>query len=199
LELHLLERFQDVLPPGKNFTDPQILQIKKDRLYFHQMARFNYTTYDMRRNQDHIHVGTARSDVMFIDADFDGDPETSHPFWYGRVIKIFHVWVRLKDWDLGSRYIQYHRKYTLLQVLWVRCFEVDQIAGGTRSLDRLRWLEDFSNSPSSSGCCFISPDLVVRACHLVPQFNLLPISSPGQSLVCKSANTIQYRYHLINK
>ena len=64
-----------------------------NRIYQHKVMRLNYTTYDLRRSQDSINIRT-HSDVMVIAGE---DDEDSHPYWYARVIGIFHADVRYRN------------------------------------------------------------------------------------------------------
>jgi hypothetical protein len=64
-------------------------------IFHHKVLRVNYTTYDMRRGQDSINPRT-HADVIVL-AHEDDDPENNlkpHPFWYARIIGIFHAQVR---------------------------------------------------------------------------------------------------------
>ena len=61
---HLLRRFVDPVvstDSDEAFTDAQQwgLQILDDRLYPHKALQLNYTTYDMRREQDYINISTS--------------------------------------------------------------------------------------------------------------------------------------------
>ena len=53
--------------------------------------RVNYTTYDMRRDQDSLNPRT-QADVMLL-AHEDLTARNSHPYWYARIIGLFHVYV----------------------------------------------------------------------------------------------------------
>lgn len=63
LRAHLLGRLLD-LPPGEGgepgaFTDAQLdhIEAPNDRIYRDKVLRVNYTTYDIRRDQDIIKPG----------------------------------------------------------------------------------------------------------------------------------------------
>ncbi|KAJ3002471.1 hypothetical protein NUW54_g5831 [Trametes sanguinea] len=79
LKRHLLRRL--ALEKGEDleessFSDEQlrVFLFEHDRLYRHQIMRVNYTTYDVRRGQDIIHVGTDHCHVM-VHANEDGDAD----------------------------------------------------------------------------------------------------------------------------
>ena len=61
-------------------------------MYHHSLLRVNYTTYDLRREQDTINP-LSRPDIMVL----SHENERSHPYWYARVIHIFHVMVQHRD------------------------------------------------------------------------------------------------------
>jgi len=54
-----------------------------NRIYSHKVLRVNYTTYDMRREQDSLNPRT-HPDIMVLSQEpkmhEDGTPE--HPYWY---------------------------------------------------------------------------------------------------------------------
>ncbi|EJT98097.1 hypothetical protein DACRYDRAFT_57957 [Dacryopinax primogenitus] len=54
----------------------------------HTVCHINYTTYDVQHAQDTIHVGKGQCNIMLPSGD---DSMDSHPYWYARVIHIFHV------------------------------------------------------------------------------------------------------------
>ena len=67
------------------------IHIRQNRIYVHQVMRVNYTTYDMRRDQDSISLRT-HPDIMILAPAEPGDGASSkHPYRYARVYGIFHV------------------------------------------------------------------------------------------------------------
>ncbi|KAG9046273.1 hypothetical protein FS837_004731 [Tulasnella sp. UAMH 9824] len=83
------------------------LHIKDDFLYEHSHLRINYTTYDVRRAQDSISLRTSRRDVM-VPAN---DAKLDHPFWYARVLGIYHTFVS-EERDGGPR------EWSRVDILW---------------------------------------------------------------------------------
>lgn len=92
LKTHLLGRLLgqdfegDDHPP---FTDAEInsVRIIGDHIYSVKVLRINYTTYDIRRDQDSLNPRT-HCDVMLHSAETDPG---AHPFWYARVLGVFHT------------------------------------------------------------------------------------------------------------
>ena len=74
-----------------NFTESQRASITfvKNRIYQHKVLRVNYTTYDMRREQDSLNPRT-HANVMVLSQE---DDTTAHPYWYARIIGIYHTFV----------------------------------------------------------------------------------------------------------
>lgn len=66
-----------------------VLYSLNNQLYRHKVVRINYTTYDLRRDQDSINPRTHPHIITL------SMPGTDHPFTYGRVIGVFHANVRL--------------------------------------------------------------------------------------------------------
>ena len=84
-------------------------------LFEHKTLRINYTTYDLRREQDTINP-QIHPDFMVLSHEDD----RTHPYWYARLIRIFHVNVEYRNHP-GSRY----SKPTRADVLFVRWFRRD--------------------------------------------------------------------------
>ena len=137
------------------------LYFVNNRLYLHKAIRFNYTTYDMRRDQDSVTPRT-HPDVMVLA--HEDDAAIPHPYWYARVLRIFHVFAQFRDGD-GTL-----TRPVRMDVLWVRWF-------GRNSGVRMGWKAKrlfqvgflLADDPGSS-FNFLDPDLVIRAVHLIPRF-----------------------------
>ncbi|KAI0743684.1 hypothetical protein C8Q80DRAFT_1079612, partial [Daedaleopsis nitida] len=163
LKTYLLRR----LPGGNtlasdyepSYAELQSVRIRLNKIYSHKTLRVNYTTYDMRRDQDSINPSTHSDIILYSD---DGD---SHPFLYARVLGIFHVNIYRAGADLcGSGDSLIQREH----VLWVRWFDLDTSAPGgfaTCRLHRLKWAR-----PEEGGYRFIAPEDVLRGANLIPVF-----------------------------
>lgn len=177
LKDHILPRIKEILrqettshddsiPPKAGLSALQCpntarnsIFFKSDRMYRHHLARFNYTTYDVRRSQDVINPGTSHRDIMLL-ADSDED-ELTHPFLYARVLGIYHVNVIYTGEgspDYTARRVEF---------LWVRWFEHHKIVDWTDlSLDSIR----FPPMADTGSFGFVDPKDVLRGCHIVPAF-----------------------------
>lgn len=137
------------------------VQIQNDRLYKHKILRVNYTTYDLRRDQDSINPRN-HADIMVL-AHEDEDSANTHPYWYARVVGIFHANVRYRG--PGSLLDDFER----IEFLWVRWFGRDMTAPGgfvSRRCHRVGFLD--ASEPGAFG--FLDPAVVIRAAHLIPAF-----------------------------
>ncbi|EJD40080.1 hypothetical protein AURDEDRAFT_32843, partial [Auricularia subglabra TFB-10046 SS5] len=162
LKSHLLERM-GVAPdlPDERYSESarSSIVINNGKLYLHRVLRLNYTTYDLRRDQDSINPRTSHRDVMFLSQD---DRRNAHPYWYARVLNIFHVFVTRTDTagDLPKRF----------DCLWIRWFGEDpewRDGWAKRRLPRIGFVPD--TDPDAFG--FLDPATVIRACHLLPTYS----------------------------
>jgi hypothetical protein len=184
LKDHILPRIQDMLrqetsqeiscnisQPTRSAMQDNILNrdsifFKSDRMYRHHLARFNYTTYDVRRSQDVVNPDTTHHDIMLLtnNCDAEGISRTKHPFLYARVLGIYHVNIIYT----GEDRLDYTPRR--VEFLWVRWFEYD----GSRSvgwpdmkLDSLR----FPPMADQGAFGFVDPRDVLRGCHILPRFS----------------------------
>jgi hypothetical protein len=104
LKRHLLPRILEKLGYDKAVVGAAANQwphvaFKDNRIYSHQLLKMNYTTYDVRRNQDIIHVGTPQCNVMFLNPSYTADSRlTEHPYLYGKILGVFHADVCFVGW-----------------------------------------------------------------------------------------------------
>ena len=126
----------------------------QNRIYRHKVLRVNYTTYDLHRAQDALNPRT-HADVMVLA--HEDDSEYPHPYWYARIIGIFHVNVR------------YQARLRRINVLWVRWLarSMDTTSiWATKRLPRVGFYD--SSDPSAFG--FLDPESIIRGVHLIPAF-----------------------------
>ncbi|KAG6912852.1 hypothetical protein DXG01_011578, partial [Tephrocybe rancida] len=173
LKRHLLPRIKAML--SRSIPEPttdsaaaltsdlwQKVHLKHDRIYKHNLFRVNYTTYDVRRGEDIIHVNTSHRNIMVLNPLFTPD-NGEHPYWYARVLGIYHANV----FYLGEGNTDYNPQR--VEFLWVRWFScMDGVPSGWkhRRLDRLKF--PFLNDEDAFG--FLDPSDVVRGCHVIPRF-----------------------------
>jgi hypothetical protein len=94
-------------------------------------------------------------------------PETgpgAHPYWYARVLGVFHARVLHTGPSASNRSVQH------MEFLWVRWFGIDPAHRYGHKVARLPKIGYVPESdPLAFG--FLDPSLVLRGCHLVPAFN----------------------------
>jgi hypothetical protein len=168
LKDHLLTRLLGKEYDGdeQEYTDTERndVIIQDNRLYIHRTLRVNYTSYDLRRQQDIINPAS-KPDVMVLSCE---DGEDVHPFWYARVVKIFHLFVH----HHGSAPQTEHTpiESQRMDVLWVRWFGLDTDARGGWTKKRLHGISFIPcDEPGPFG--FLDPAQVVRGVHLIPNFH----------------------------
>ena len=142
----------------------QVIIKENGTIYRHKTLRINYTTYDMRRNQDSLNIRN-NADFMVLGCENEENPD-AHPYWYGRIIEIFHANIDYRG--LGSRLSDSQE----MEFLWVRWFGQDRsndYHGGWRSrcLPRI----GFVDCEDVLAFGFLNPALVIRAVHLIPCFD----------------------------
>ncbi|ETW82718.1 hypothetical protein HETIRDRAFT_119492 [Heterobasidion irregulare TC 32-1] len=139
-----------------SFTDAEGRQIlfDNDHLYRHSTVQINYTTYDLRRAQDSINTHS-HADIMLLSHEDDGDATPPHPYWYARVIGIYHVFVMHPTLSPEPRRLDF---------LWVRWFGRDMgspSGWAARPLHRVGFVD--SNDPSAFG--FVNPQDHLQNCR----------------------------------
>ncbi|KAJ7018065.1 hypothetical protein C8F04DRAFT_977982, partial [Mycena alexandri] len=167
LKSHLLGRLLGIPWDGDegefSLQDLADVNIIGDRLYTHKILRVNYTTYDLRRDQDTLNP-SSHPDFMVL-AHEDEDDTTPHPYWYGRIISIFHADVR----HVGPR-SKNRTKIHRMEFVWVRWFgrDLSPLGLGGWIFKRLHRV-GFVDAEHAFG--FLDPAEIIRACHLVPAFH----------------------------
>jgi hypothetical protein len=117
----------------------------------------------MRRNQDSVNP-QRRADVMLLS--HEDDTSNPHPYWYARVIGIFHIFIQMRD--PTTRQFSAPKRFDVLHVRWFgRNLSAEALGGWkAKRLHRIGFLP--SNGPDAFG--FLDPELVIRGVHLIPRF-----------------------------
>lgn len=136
------------------------MRIVDNRIFSAKVLRVNYTTYDIRRDQDSMNPRT-NCDVMVL------SPETgneAHPYWYARVLGVFHAEILHTGPAATNRSVQH------MEFLWVRWFGLvpnHRFGFKAARLPKIGFVPD----SDAAAFGFLDPSLVVRGCHLIPAFN----------------------------
>jgi len=139
-----------------------MVRIAGERIYRCKTIQINYTTYDIRRDRDTINI-RLYPDIMV------NSPErgpNAQPFWYARVIGIFHAIVSLTHPGLEAM----ARSQCQMDFLWVRWFgmEPGRYCHGFR-IGRLPKI-GFVESTDEYAFTFLDPTQAIRGAHLIPTF-----------------------------
>ncbi|TFK16819.1 hypothetical protein FA15DRAFT_606329 [Coprinopsis marcescibilis] len=200
LKQHLLPRVCSLLE-GEHYQEADIRQclsynwtsvvLSNNRIFSHKLMKISYTAYDVRLDEDILHVDTPRSNVMMLNASFNRNNNDSHPFVYAKVLGIFHADVSFLGFlanghrDLSSRRLEF---------LWVHWYQLVE-QNCELSLDRVSLLP--TSSPSAFG--FIDPASVVRCVHIIPQFSQKRIRPDGQATSAWANDAEAWKFYFINK
>jgi hypothetical protein len=151
------------------------------------IARFNYTTYDVRRAQDAINPRTPHCNIILLKnrADFNDDRDANYR--YAKVLGIHHVNVV----RAGNVY-QTRR----LEFLFVRWYEsVQSHAWETCTLGRVRFMP--IADPNAFG--FVDPGVVLRACHMIPVFSLGQRNPSEYRISALAGDKHDWRKYYVNR
>ncbi|KAG2014244.1 hypothetical protein CC2G_011079 [Coprinopsis cinerea AmutBmut pab1-1] len=167
LKSYLLPRILTALKAkAEDPTDWLSVIIQNDCIYHHKLMKLRYTSYDMRRQEDVIHVHKSKPcNIMVLNPDYDPADTSSraHPFRYGRVLGIFHGNVNfIGPLIEGGRSAGYHR----IDFLWIHWYRV-QDNNLPHTLDEVELLP----AQEKGSISFIHPSEVIRAVHLIPRFS----------------------------
>ncbi len=159
------------------------LKIRNDMFFRQKTISFNYTTYDMRRDQDTVNP-RSHPDILLLTSQEDED---DFPFAYARVIGIFHAEVRYTGPESKED------GWVHTDFLWVRWFARDpssDTAGGFRHhrLPRLTFLDPANDSEDAYPAFgFVDPACVLRGAYIIPGWHhgltddILPPTSIGRA------------------
>lgn len=137
-----------------------MVHIVGNKLFELSTMTVNYTSYDIRRDYDLVNP-RSHPDIMVVSP--DSETNDASPFWYARVLKIFHADVWTSHPDVRDNSIR------SMNILWVRWFGSEPGYNWGFKRHRLpkigfvEWNDPFAFT-------FLDPAHVVRGCHLIPAF-----------------------------
>ncbi|KAG7089149.1 hypothetical protein E1B28_010855 [Marasmius oreades] len=136
------------------------IEIIGNKIYEAKTMRINYTTYNVQRGSDLIKSQTDNSFIMV----HSPNTEETHPFWYARVIGIFHAQILRRDREHASQKPQH------MEFLWLQWLGMEPGYRSGRHLARLPKVGFVPEDDEAFG--FLEPDAVIQASHLIPQFSM---------------------------
>lgn len=182
--------------PGDDHDSPgTFVVIDQDRIYEHATMQVNFTTYDLQRDQDIIHVNTSKTGIMVYTPGASADEPTAldHPWSYATVLRIFHANVVYVH---GPGTITKQR----VDFVWVRWLETDlSIRSGTAHSQ----LERVSYVPFETGLWgdtfgFIDPASIIRGSHYIPAFHYGRTADLLRPSIVREARG-DWKYHYVNR
>ncbi|KAG9081233.1 hypothetical protein FRC06_005704 [Ceratobasidium sp. 370] len=180
---HLLAR----ITGDPEFADLGKLSFLNDRMYVHATLRINYTSYDVHRQHDVVNTHLACQFIL-LPNDTTNNP-SNHLFLYAKVLGIYHAKVMFCDCPLKR-----------MDFVWVRWLEYDkEEPGGWEAgcLDHVHYGQYRNDTELLEAFDFIDPRHIVRACHLIPDFDAGDVQD-SVSLTCDTKEG-DYEYHAVNR
>ncbi|KAG8703740.1 hypothetical protein FRC08_002657 [Ceratobasidium sp. 394] len=166
------------------------IYIHKDRMYSHKTLRLNYTAYDVVRQQDVLNPNTA---MRFIMLPTERQNPTDHPFLYAKILGIYHAKFVYK----GAPPC----RMDFIHVRWLY-YDYSQLGGSaTCRLDRLTYETCRTNQDVLDSFDFVDPADVIRASHLIPDFDS-EVSSDllnGPSVALDDIWDGDWNYYYVNR
>ncbi|TFK46792.1 hypothetical protein OE88DRAFT_1637551, partial [Heliocybe sulcata] len=162
LKDHLLHRLCGIPEEtGFAFTNEEHrrLAIKDERIFEHKIMRVNYTTYDVRRDYDIIRPFR---DIMVLAP--EEDTNVPHPFWYARVLRIWHANIIQLDKNPCD---QVPKRMEFLFVRWLGRDLSWKSGWKSCRLDCVGFVPE----DDCDAFGFVDPNDIVRTCHLIPAFS----------------------------
>ena len=153
LHAHLRERLL-----SNTDVDERVF-IKDDTLYEHPLLSIDYTTYDLKREKDSIHLNFGNQAVMV----YSPTSQDAEPWLYAHVVAVYHLLACTVTDPEPKR----------LEFLWVRWMQRDplQLRGPNASQYTRISFTPHSGTPGEA-FGFVDPSHIIRGCHLIPAFDL---------------------------
>ncbi|KAG2061327.1 hypothetical protein BDR06DRAFT_848767, partial [Suillus hirtellus] len=133
------------------------LIILNNKIYKHKVLCVNYMTYNLRRAQDSLNPRT-HADIMLLGNEESEPGElTPHPYWYVRIIGIFHVYARYLGPDSDDRASR------CVDFLWVCWFCRDSNHKSGWAAHWLHWIGFYdANEVGADAFGFVNPAQVIH-------------------------------------
>lgn len=145
-------------------AERQTIIIENDLIYRHKVLRVNYTTYDLRRTQDSLNPRIpGHANIVVLSPENEENNDDPHPYWYARILGIYHANVR----HVGPKSKSFEpQKIDFLFVRWFGRDPDPRPGWKAKRLFRLGFV------PGNDGAAFgfLDPNQVIRSVHLIPAF-----------------------------
>lgn len=155
----LLAHLRERLFPTEDNT--RRVFIENDTLYEHPILNIEYTSYEVQREKDIVHLGYGQTGIMVYTPELKEDE--NEPWSYANVLAVYHVTVR-------TSFSSEPQTLTVLWVRWMQRSTAGLTGPNSRNYKRISFVP-WSDIPGSA-FDFVDPSHVIRASHLIPAFNL---------------------------
>ncbi|EMD38896.1 hypothetical protein CERSUDRAFT_36222, partial [Gelatoporia subvermispora B] len=135
---------------------------KQNKLFQHKKIQINYTTYDMWHAQDSVNPRT-HGDIMLLSHEDDDNDTDPHPYWYARVVGIYHVNV---CHEIAPCQWSDEQQMDFVLVRWFGRDLKHPSGFGTRRLPRVGFMD--GDDPGVFG--FLDPMWIIHNTHIIPGF-----------------------------
>ncbi|KAG8767288.1 hypothetical protein FRC12_006324 [Ceratobasidium sp. 428] len=175
LQDHILARLTTTNPAVNavefNESERMSISFPTGSMFQHATLRVHYTTYDIRRMCDVVGLRFKHYFVMVL----SGDTNPDHPYWYARVLGIYHTNINRLD---GTTEGRSPRRVEFLFVRWMEMVELGSWDRG--QLDRVAYIRQNSYRDEFG---FLDPASVIRTVHMIPAFAFGRLETrPGHKL-----------------
>jgi hypothetical protein len=160
-------------------------------MFVRKTIRFNYTTYDVRRDQDSLSSRT-QSDLMVLSNSEDEEEKLLHPYWFGRIISIFSVRVLIDDEDINA--VNTVRTFDVLIVRWFGNSIDGDCGVHTGLMPRIGFLP----AEDKNAFGFVNPDDVIRSVHLIPAMGWGQTDEYMGSSIARTWEEKDWLYYYVN-
>ena len=92
---------------------------------------------------------------------YSQDGDTNLPYWFARIMGIFHVDIVHTDSNMHMR------KVPVLWVRWYQVYNYEEFGWSNRRLLKLEFVPDDGYQPYG----FLDPNCVIRGVHIIPAFS----------------------------
>lgn len=162
------------------------------RIFRHKLLYLNYTTYDIRQDQDIVNPNSERRDVVFLRASAPTDKASDHHHHaYGRVLGIFHANVYLPGSEPST---QHWERFDFLWIRWFKPLQSER-SWSAKRLDALT----FPALSDPDSVTFVDPADVLRACHIIPRFSRGPAQMSQADLSICADNQNDWKQYMVNR
>lgn len=147
-------------------VDRNCLRIAGDRIYPVKKLQINYTTYDVRRDQDLFKPAGMQCDVMVLNPLAE---ESTDMYWYARMLGVYHTTASIEPKG-GCQFPEVAPQQ--VEFLWVRWLGAEPGRAWSfrkSKLPMVGFVQDSEEEKLAFG--FLDPAVVIRGCHLIPTFS----------------------------